>query len=270
MDTDRSADVLDPALLTGEVGPDSLAVWRAIEHFGLERNIAELETLGYTVVRPSLDWCTDLCDDVRDAVLDVAERRSGTRPDLDGIGPAHTHGPLGRLISYLLFEHDVFQRLLLDPVVMTFVTYMLGVNATVSSMQAQIKGAGADDLPLHADSVMMSSPFATSYQLCNVSMNLTRYTPEDGSICFVPGSHRLARQPTPFEALEQRVPVVADPGSLIVFTGNTWHGAFRRRTAGCRGSLLMQFCRAHVKPFEATATTSPTRCCDGTGNGSGG
>ncbi|ARR55251.1 hypothetical protein HY78_18275 [Rhizorhabdus wittichii DC-6] len=235
----------------GLTGPDTLKLWGDIETFGLAPYIGELDVKGYTVVPPHIAQTIDLHPRLLNKILDIAERRTGARPSLSGDPSGHSHGPLGNLLSYLLFEDEVFREALLNPVVLTFLTYLLGSNASLSSMQAQLKGTGNEDLPLHADNVVLSSPFPAHHQLCNVSINLTDYTMENGPICLVPGSHKLYRHPLAGEAIAQRVGVEAPAGSFIIFSGNTWHGAFARKAPGVRASMLMQFVRPHVRAFEA-------------------
>ncbi|CAN5492934.1 phytanoyl-CoA dioxygenase family protein [soil metagenome] len=232
-----------------QVGPDTAALWSDITSHGLAGYVGEIDVTGYTVIPPDVAGTTTLWPRLLERILDVAEQRTGERPDMDG-RIAHTHSSLGLLLSYLLFEDDAFQELLLNPVVLALQTYMLGKNAKLSSMQSQLKAAGDEDLPIHCDNVLFSSPFAPHYQFCNISINLTDYAQDSGPICFVPGSHKLYRHPTRGEGYDQRVPAYAPPGSLIAFTGNTWHGAFARQAAGLRASLLMQFVRPQIRPFE--------------------
>ena len=54
--------------------------WPRIRRLGLERYIAELDVLGYTIVPPEVTPATALGLRLRDALLDVAQRRTGTRP----------------------------------------------------------------------------------------------------------------------------------------------------------------------------------------------
>jgi hypothetical protein len=234
---------------TGDVGPDTLTLWDEIQSLQLGPYIGELDVKGYTVIPPDIARTRNLTPRLLEKVLEVVERRNGQRPDVSG-GGTNKHAGLGTVTHYLLFEDPVFQELLLSPVVLALVTYMVGANGVLSSMQAQLKAAGNDDLNLHADSVMFSSPFASHYQFCNVSINLTEYGPGLGPICFVPGSHKLYRHPMLGEGWSQREGVSAAPGSLIAFTGNTWHSAFARKAPGLRANMLMQFVRAHIRPFE--------------------
>ena len=45
-------------------------------------------------------------------------------------------------------------------------------------------------------------------------------------------------------------PVLARPGSLVVFTGNTWHGTYPKTTETTRVHIATAFCRNYVNPAE--------------------
>jgi ectoine hydroxylase-related dioxygenase (phytanoyl-CoA dioxygenase family) len=47
--------------------------------------------------------------------------------------------------------------------------------------------------------------------------------------------------------------VIAEPGSLCVFHGNTWHGAFPKKTNDVRVNTVSAFCRHFVLPAEDTS-----------------
>lgn len=47
------------------------------------------------------------------------------------------------------------------------------------------------------------------------------------------------------------VPVEAPVGSLIFWHGNTWHGAFPKKTDGLRLNLTSYICNRHMKTQEA-------------------
>jgi hypothetical protein len=96
---------------------------------------------------------------------------------------------------------------------------------------------------------------------CNVTYVLTDYSRENGGLCFVPGSHRLMRQPTAAENFTGDgpglveppgvVPVEASAGSLIVWHGNTWHGSYPRIAPGLRIAVVLYFCNSSLRPHEA-------------------
>ena len=90
---------------------------------------------------------------------------------------------------------------------------------------------------------MHPPPFPLFAQYANVTWLLSDYSKEGGALCFVPGSHLLCRQPGPQEGYDQLVPVEAPMGSFVIWHGNTWHGAYRRQTAGLRMAVAFLFAR---------------------------
>jgi ectoine hydroxylase-related dioxygenase (phytanoyl-CoA dioxygenase family) len=92
----------------------------------------------------------------------------------------------------------------------------------------------------------------------NVSYILTDYTEASGTLAIMPGSNRWCRPPT---AIEQPkclggvnddicIPIIAKPGSIVVFGGNTWHGAYPKKEKGLRAHLSYGFSRSFVLPAE--------------------
>ncbi len=65
-----------------------------------------------------------------------------------------------------------------------------------------------------------------------------------------PGSHRLFCQRRPGDGVKRAVAVEAPVGSLIFWHGNTWHGAFPKKTDGLRLNLTSYICNRHMKTQE--------------------
>lgn len=234
------------------ISPDAEAVWDEIGRLDLAYNVAELEVRGFTVIPPEKVASPKFTAQLRAKILEVSERRSGVRPDVE-TGATHTgsNNPFGQLMAYMLFEDPIFQEAMLNPVGLALTTYMLGKNAIASNCIALVKGPGAVDLNLHADHVLMTSPFPHHPHVCNVTFALSDYSEENGGLCFVPGSHRHYRAPAPMEGLDQRVAINAPAGSMIFWGGSTWHGAFARRAPGLRINLLIAMMRPNMRPQEA-------------------
>jgi ectoine hydroxylase-related dioxygenase (phytanoyl-CoA dioxygenase family) len=234
------------------ISPDTEEIWEEIKRLDLTYHVAELEVRGYTVVPPDKVASPKFIAQLRKTILDVSERRHGVRPDeQEGATHKGSANPFGQLMAYMLLEDPIFQEAMLNPVGLALTAYMLGKNAIASNCIALIKGPGGVDLHLHADHVLMTSPFPHHPQVCNVTFALSDYNAENGALCFVPGSHKQYRAPMPMEALDQRVAVVAPAGSLIFWGGSTWHGAFARRAPGLRINLLMAMMRPNMRPQEA-------------------
>ena len=67
----------------------------------------------------------------------------------------------------------------------------------------------------------------------------------------MPGSHKLCRHPKPGEGVQDAVPVEAPAGSVLVFHGNVWHGAFPRKNPGLRLSVNAYYCGPHYRTQES-------------------
>jgi Phytanoyl-CoA dioxygenase (PhyH) len=225
------------------------AIWSEIERLDLAHHIAELEVKGYTVVPPEKVGPNGYEDRLLQAALRVVEKRTGHRltPDMTEAQTCEEMKyAFGMPLVYALFEDSLFQEALLNPVGLALTTYLLGENALLSDCSVLVKGPGGIDLPLHSDSFRLPDPLPALPQICNITWALTDYTRDNGALAIVPGSHRYLRRPLDNEGWAQRVPVVAKAGSMIVFGGQVWHGAFARTAPGFRAALIMYMCRPHL------------------------
>ena len=249
---------------------EAFAAARAL---GLEPHVAEIEALGYTVIPPELAGPPGLASELRRRIFEISEETRGQPPDLEA-GTTHMNpvDPVERQ-EFLLAKGRAFEQALMNPVVQAMVRYLLGDDAVLSTCVGRIRGRGSLPLMLHTDQAFHPAPLPL---VCNVNYLLTDYTRENGAICFVPGSHRLQRNPLPEEnfylggldragaeaALAAGEPlkvrdapglhvVEAPAGSLAVWPGNTWHGALARSAPGLRFSLILYFCNKWLRPQEA-------------------
>ena len=150
----------------------------------------------------------------------------------------------------------------MQPAALALVTKLLGWSCVLSTSTALIKGptskpADRLDIALHCDTEMHPPPFPLYAQYANATWLLSDYSEEGGSLCFVPGSHLLCRQPGPGEGLDRIVPVEAPMGSLVLWHGNTWHGAYRRQTKGLRMAIAFLYARRFLltrEPYREDVT----------------
>lgn len=233
-----------------------------LEELGLTEYALQLDHQGYSVVPPERVSTPDFVERVRDTVLRVAKERTGVTHDLDRAGNPGRYitdvtGGDSYLLFYLLFEDEVFEEWLENPALGAMIDFMLRGQGQLSSMVAFVRWHNPDitdklTLNLHSDSP--GSPegvLPLGYDLvCNSALVLTPYTKENGALAVVPGSHRLARQPLPGEGIDRAVPVEAEVGSLILWHGGTWHGAFRRTNPGIRLNVTSYHCHRALKTQE--------------------
>ena len=138
---------------------------------------------------------------------------------------------------------------------------MIGPKATrFSSHNSFVKWGGdwgyGPTLGLHADQSAVPLPWGRRALTSNTNWCLTDYTKEGGALAYVPGSHRQGSRPGP-EAANKAVAVEAPKGSVIVFHGATWHGAFPRQIPGMRLSVANYYRHMMVTSQEDITGTFP-------------
>ena len=220
---------------SGKLAHDGEAVRRLLSDLDLSEHAVELDILGYTIVPPDKAAPAGLIERVRTQLLDLVERRDGIRADTAS-GETHRNRRFPNYY-YLLFEDEVFEELLMMPAALALVTRLLGWSCVLSTSTALIKGPTSRgiglDIDLHCDTEMHPPPFPLFAQYANVTWLLSDYSKEGGSLCFVPGSHLLCRQPEPQEGYDQLVPVEAPMGSSSCGTATHGTGRFAGRLRAC-------------------------------------
>ena len=233
-----------------------------IKKLGLQNNINDLEIDGFTIIPPKKVASTQFLNKMRKTVLRICQERTGKKFDLNKngqIGKYKAQPQTDRqfLLYYLLMADPIFEKWLLNPTLNTMMDYLMKGTQQLSSMTSFIKWQGegyGETLGLHSDT-RPSTPEGlipnSWFDVSNSTYCLTNYTKENGAMAMVPGSHRLYRQPKPGEGVDKAVPVEAKAGSLIIFNGGIWHGAFPKKTEGLRLNVTSYFCHRKLKTQEA-------------------
>lgn len=233
--------------------------YRAARELGLETNIAELEAFGFTIIPPEKNGAPkDFAKRLYEKVLDIAKNEDELAVELnthtDAEKPAY-----GRQIFHLIERDPMFIDAVMNPVVRTMGAYLVGQSYRLFSMAAFYKDGPARCTGMHCDCVGVPTPLPVYSTMCNVSWILTPYKEETGTLGMVPGSHRLCRHPTQFEQPkfmggqmedDMVVPIRAEPGSLVVFPGNTWHCTYPKTSEGVRTHIVTAFGRNFVAAGE--------------------
>ncbi|MEL7187047.1 MAG: phytanoyl-CoA dioxygenase family protein, partial [Pseudomonadota bacterium] len=234
----------------------------AVAEYGLAGHLKDLDEVGLTVIpQETLRLSDDWFDRLRDAVIRVGETRSGVTFDL-ATGPSKKFkdrpSQTGQLIlSHLVYEDPTFIDALTHPVKKALMTYLLGERHRLLASDGWIKWRTPDNWDqevttgFHVDQNMVPAPWRCQVpHVANMNWTLTDYTRDDGALAYVPGSHKKDRPPELGEALPLSVPVEAPRGSLVIFHGALWHGAYRKITPGLRVTLLGQHCRPYILPAQ--------------------
>jgi len=208
-------------------------VWGPIVEQGLERNVAELDALGYTVIDPGVS--DDVIERMRADIFSRAERQWGPGAHDGSAFEGHEKGETPGILVDLAAE-SAFVEAITNRRVVSLVRYICGNGARYANHAAFFKAKG-QPRNLHIDSGW-PDPLPEWDHMCNASWLLTDVdVPTDGALSFVPGSHRFRRRPTPADqvhAAQRSVPVLAKAGSVVLFRGSTWHGTPAKETPGIR------------------------------------
>lgn len=247
---------------------DLSPLWDEIGSLGLERYVDDLDAHGYTVVPPEIANPNGLAERMLDACLDIAERRNGERPDLErGRSMSRIDSPVGDTMKALLLEDPVFEEALMNPALLALATYLCGYDVVLSSLSSSMKGPSETPFRLHTDT-RLPSPLPTQALLCKGIYLLTDFDRDNGSTAFVPGSHKWCRNPVASETMvgeggnNDAVPVEAAAGSLLVFHGNIWHGAYNRVAPGLRVSVHLLMVRSLLRVTEDFMGRIPQEALD--------
>ena len=232
--------------------------YKRIQELNLSSHIVELDTYGFTVIPPSKVADKEFFDRIRDTVLRLCKERTGIDFSLNKNGEfgeykaqPQTDGQF--LLFYLLMADPIFEEWVMNPTLYTIINYLMRGQQQLSSLTSFVKWKGdRDTLGLHSDSPPdRDGHLPACSDVANAAYCLTDYTLENGAIAMVPGSHLYCRQPKPKEGESRAVPVEAEAGSLIAWHGNTWHGAFPKKTHGLRLNVTSYHCHRRLKTQEA-------------------
>ncbi|MEM7099056.1 MAG: phytanoyl-CoA dioxygenase family protein [Pseudomonadota bacterium] len=147
-----------------------------------------------------------------------AERKLGDRGPQ---GAGATKQILSNLVNKGQYFLDLVERTETDELA----GYMLGKHFLLSSLTAGVfHGPVLEPQPLHRDQgqVPATADFPAA---CNLFWMLDDFTPERGSTCVVPGSHRWPAEhlvTPPARAVQQQIEAPA--GTIFAWDGRLWHG----------------------------------------------
>jgi hypothetical protein len=233
-------------------------IYLQARELGIETNLAELEAFGFTIVEPEKVAPKGFTDRMLAALLKVAEAEDPMVVDLS-TRDQKDRPVYGRNLFHLIAKDPVFAEALMNPVALTLGKYLMGASARLYSSVAFLKKGEAGVTNLHNDSVGMPPPLPMYGHVCNISWILTDYTKEKGTFFIVPGSHRIGTHPTAMDQPkfmggpnddEIGIPMIAKPGSLFVFHGNSWHGTYPKTDPDVRAHVVTALCRNYVDPAE--------------------
>ena len=219
-----------------------------IEARGLTKNLEEIEAQGFTVISPEQMGDPRLFEQTKEALLRVGEEITGVRPNEEtgehGFTDCTGTTPTQNMYHGILEKDPIFEEIIQHPLTLPLIDYYLGPGYLLSGFSGIVKWQGLEGYGdaiylnqggLHADMNMYPfEPLPDPPMRFNTAWCLSDYTKDNGALSVLPGSHKLRRHPKPGEGMDQAIAVEAPAGSVIVFHGGLWHGAFPRINPGLR------------------------------------
>ena len=152
-----------------------------------------------------------------------------------------------RRLANVVAKGRVFWELLTNDRVLPLVGHVLQGSVKLSSLNVRsVNPNWSHPQPLHCD--MGALPDQLGNWVCNVVWMLDDFTPDNGPLRVVPGSHRWQKLPQdeledPTAEHTQEVTVTGAAGSAIVLNAHLWHGGMANRTANSRTAIHAFYCR---------------------------
>jgi ectoine hydroxylase-related dioxygenase (phytanoyl-CoA dioxygenase family) len=199
---------------------------------------SRLDELGFLVLEDAMS--RELLDTLRGRVAAQYDREG------DGAGAEFKKEPGCRRLANLVDKGEVFERVIAHPRVLACVGHVLGPRFKLSSLNARTALPGCDSQPLHAD--MGAIPDERGYWVCNSVWMLDNFTPDNGPLRVVPGSHRWGRLPRdvmadPSGRHPDEVCVTGRAGTVVVMNAHLWHGGQANRARAPRTAIHAFYCR---------------------------
>jgi len=154
------------------------------------------------------------------------------------------------LLDSWLYLGRPFERLIVNPLLMTLIDASLGRCAQVATLGALLRGPGPGQIDIHTDYTDIPEPYP-EYALSGVAVwALEDWTVASGPTWIVPKSHRRRRAPRPGEGLDEGVPIEMPKGSVVFFTQGVWHWQGPRTQPGERVTLHPHFNRNFLRSID--------------------
>jgi ectoine hydroxylase-related dioxygenase (phytanoyl-CoA dioxygenase family) len=203
-----------------------------------EAQRSQLDEAGFLVLEDVMS--VELLDALRARVAELYDREA------DRAGKEFKKEPGCRRLANLVDKGTVFEHVIAQPQILACVGHVLGSRFKLSSLNARTALPGCDSQPLHAD--MGAIRDEQGYWVSNSVWMLDDFTPDNGPLRVVPGSHRWGRLPQdamadPRGPHPDEVRVTGRAGTVVVVNAHLWHGGHANRASTPRTALHAFYCR---------------------------
>lgn len=148
-------------------------------------------------------------------------------------------------LANLVAKGKVYEEIVSMPDVLDHIRQVLGPRFKLSSLNARTAPPLSNShQPLHVDGGLL--PDEQGYAVCNTVWMLDDFTPANGALRAVPGSHRWGRKPESDEVHPDEILITGRAGTVVVMNAHMWHGGTANRTDRPRRALHGFYCRNDI------------------------
>ena len=198
-------------------------------------------------------------NEAREIVNKFAENQDQKESHFNSEAEASGKIHLQQRVWNLFGKGQVFSDLITNDIIFNVMSKLLGTEFFCGSYCASRLLPGSLGQELHLDypywdfyksetfPIGLNSSFA---QNCQVTIPLDICSKESGATAYIPGSQKNLHYPTQKDDLTNKQQMIAEPGDLVFFNGNCWHGASPNNSDYQRAALLIEFLPKYIKPVE--------------------
>ncbi len=218
----------------------------------LTRQLAELDTQGYTIIENFLD--AERLRRVRAGLAPFLSTHSG-RNNFEGLKTERVYTLIGR--------GKIFEEITEDQRVLDILDVLLRPGYLLTASQAICISPGETPQPIHYDDSFYPIPRPRPSISVSTIVAVDAFTTHNGCTEIIPGSHQWSDAqiagvydgldhdaPTPAAIAKMLVPVVMPAGSCIVFQGTLLHRGGANRSDAPRLAFSNQYCEPWARTQE--------------------
>jgi ectoine hydroxylase-related dioxygenase (phytanoyl-CoA dioxygenase family) len=198
-----------------------------------------LERDGYLVLENLMS--AELLDEVRRRVDELFQAEG------EQAGSEFRMEAGSRRLANCVDKGSVFERAMLHPRVLECMEAVLGPRFKLSSLNVRSANPhNGVSQPLHADTGAIADE--QGWYVCNSVWMLDDFTPDNGAIRMVPGSHHWRKLPQdviadPSAPHPDEILLTGAAGTVVVMNAHMWHGGTANRTDRQRRAMHVFYTR---------------------------
>ena len=195
----------------------------------------------------------------REVINDFAENQETKETHFNAEAEASGKIHLQQRVWNLFGKDKIFSELITHDLIFELMSKLLGTKFITGSYCASRLLPGASGQELHIDypywdfyehETFPDGLNGSFLQNCQVTIPLDVCSNKSGATAFIPGSQKKLKYPNKNDDFSKMEQMVANPGDLVFFNGNCWHGAMPNNSNHQRAVLLIEFLPKYIKPVE--------------------